>query len=101
MQHAISDARAALAAVRKALESADDASTLAQDVVAALSSAVAAERTFAEAKQRKDALDREGAAAGRDLAALEARLAEVGNQCILCIREPCCILSPPVLLREA
>jgi hypothetical protein len=56
--HAVSDARAALAAVRRALEQSDEPSQLAHDVLAALSLAVAAERAFAEAKQKKDSLDR-------------------------------------------
>jgi hypothetical protein len=56
--HAVSDARAALATVRRALEQSDEPSQLAHDVLAALSLAVAAERAFAEAKQKKDSLDR-------------------------------------------
>jgi hypothetical protein len=44
--------------VRRALEQSDEPSQLAHDVLAALSLAVAAERAFAEAKQKKDSLDR-------------------------------------------
>ncbi|KAG5185414.1 hypothetical protein JKP88DRAFT_289330 [Tribonema minus] len=91
---AIAHVRAALESVRRNIERAEDASAapLAAAIMSALSMAVAAERAFAEAKQRKDALDRlvvmglngssritfglEAAAAAHELNALDARLTE-------------------------
>ncbi|KAG5189663.1 P-loop containing nucleoside triphosphate hydrolase protein [Tribonema minus] len=76
---AIADARAALESVRRNIERAEDASAapLAAAIMSALSMAVATERAFSEAKQRKDALDREAAAAAHELNALDARLTEL------------------------
>lgn len=77
VRSAIGEARVAIVSAKQALEAAEDASTLSNMVLGALSLGVAAERAFTEAKQRKDTLEREASSASRELASLEQKLTQV------------------------